>query len=307
MIARIPQPRTRPDPLLSVWPAGELDGYDQLAEGRYVPETAQDVGRMPPAIAAHAITAYTRPGDTVVDPDCGAGTVLVEALRLNRGAVGLTGHRRWWPVARANVTAAKHDGATPDGMVLDHPPAAAAARLAALVGHVGLVLFSLRPAPAGHQRIPAETDGGRAPYDAVARLREALNAFRPLVRPGGHIIVTVRPQRHRGHLLDLTGQAHRAAHAAGLVPVERCVALLAELRGDRLVLKAPLAQRRRAVRHARATGHPIALTAHLDVLVLRVAHAAAAADAVRPLHPLPTPHHRAAECFGHDDLLREAA
>ncbi|MFD8716926.1 DNA methyltransferase [Streptomyces sp. NPDC059629] len=307
MIARIPQPGTRPDPPLSVWPTGELDGYDQLAEGRYAPETAQDVGRMPPAIAAHAITAYTRPGDTVVDPDCGAGTVLVEALRLNRGAVGLTGHRRWWPVARANVCAAKHDGATPDGMVLDHPPAAAAARLAGLVGHVGLVLFSLRPAPAGHQRIIAETDGGRAPGDAGTRLREALNAFRPLVRVGGHIIVTVRPQHHRGHLLNLTGQVHRAAHAAGLVPVERCVTLLAELRGDRMVLTTSPVQRRRTARQTRATGHPIALTAHLDVLVFRAAHEAAAADAVRPLHPLLPPQYPAADRFGHDDLLRETA
>ncbi|MEV1082232.1 DNA methyltransferase [Streptomyces sp. NPDC050211] len=300
MTARFPQPR----PLISVWPTGQLDSHAQLAEGRYVPETARDSGRMPPAVAAHAITTYTRPGDTVLDPDCGAGTVLTEALRSGRHAIGLTGQPRWWPVARANITAAKHDGATPDGMVLDHPPASAATRLAGLSGHITLILTALRPTASACQ--PGRPGNGEAGSAAPAAcLHQALIECRPLLRPGGHIVVTVRPHRQRGRLLDLTKQANDAARAAGLVPVDRCVALLAELRGDRLLVRASMAQRRCAARHERVTGHPVTLPAHHDVLIFRAPDEAAAAAALRPppLVRRPSVESQAA----HDDMPREAA
>lgn len=46
-------------------------------------------GRMHPTIARGAIEAWSRPGDTVVDPFCGSGTVLVEAMGLGRTARGV--------------------------------------------------------------------------------------------------------------------------------------------------------------------------------------------------------------------------
>ena len=107
-------------PARSVWPTGSVDRVAQLAAGGYLPATASDTSGIPPAVAAHAVRAYTEPGDMVLDPDCGAGTVLVEALRAGRHAVGMTGGRGW-PVARANLTAAKLAGALSDGMVLQRP------------------------------------------------------------------------------------------------------------------------------------------------------------------------------------------
>ncbi|MFE1961543.1 DNA methyltransferase [Streptomyces sp. NPDC059479] len=106
----------------SVWATGQHSGPAELAAGGYLPDTAGDAFRIPPTVARHAISLYTRPGDTVLDPDCGSGTVLVEALRTGRHAVGLTKQKRWWPLARANISAAKHDGALTDGMVLDSAP-----------------------------------------------------------------------------------------------------------------------------------------------------------------------------------------
>lgn len=44
--------------------------------------------RFSPAFAREAIKAFTRRGDTVLDPFCGGGTSLVEALVLGRRAVG---------------------------------------------------------------------------------------------------------------------------------------------------------------------------------------------------------------------------
>src|SRR5439155_15803585 len=44
--------------------------------------------RFSPAFAREAIKAYTVKGDTVLDPFCGGGTSLVEAISLRRRAAG---------------------------------------------------------------------------------------------------------------------------------------------------------------------------------------------------------------------------
>ncbi len=44
--------------------------------------------KFPPQVAARLIEILTSPGDVVLDPFCGSGTTLVEALRLDRAAVG---------------------------------------------------------------------------------------------------------------------------------------------------------------------------------------------------------------------------
>lgn len=257
-------------PLLSVWSTGQHGRTEQLRGRGYTPGTQTDTDLIPPAIVAHAITTYTRPGDLVVDPDCGAGTVLVEALRAGRHALGLT-NSRWWTIARANITAAKKAGAWRDGSVLDAPPEMlATVHAAGLVGRVGLLLTTLRTAPDERASGPVVID----------ELAATLAYSEPLVRAAGHVVVVVRPRRH-GALVDLTTKLIAAAMSAGLVPVERCIALTAGLRGSRLITRASLAERRVAAR-ARASGTPIALTTHHEVLVFQVAQdaelAAAAAN-----------------------------
>ena len=45
--------------------------------------------RFSPLFAREAIEAFTRPGETVLDPFCGGGTTLVEAVSLGRRAAGM--------------------------------------------------------------------------------------------------------------------------------------------------------------------------------------------------------------------------
>ncbi len=44
--------------------------------------------KFPPPLPRRLVEILTRPGDTVLDPFCGSGTTLVEALRLDRATVG---------------------------------------------------------------------------------------------------------------------------------------------------------------------------------------------------------------------------
>ncbi|MEC3974352.1 DNA methyltransferase [Amycolatopsis sp. H20-H5] len=270
--------------LPSVWPTGATSMATQLAEGGYHDATGADPALMAPDIAGYAIAAFTRPGDVVLDPDCGAGTTIIEALRCGRHAIGLTAQRRWWRLARANVTATKARGVFVDGMVLvldRRPGTAAAAETAGLTGRVDLLLTTLRP---------ADQDGDVA--GALDRLRSLLSQYRPLVRPGGHVVITCPPQRHpvRHDLLDVPSQIAAAGSAAGLAPVARCLALTATVRRRRAYTRATLAQRRAATRAERALGHPIALSAHHTVLVFRADPEAADPALTQPIPSLPAPH-----------------
>lgn len=275
----LPAGEEPPRPPLSVWPTGQRDPLAQLRDAGCVPGTETDTERIPPAVAAHAIATYTRPGDLVLDPDCGAGTALVEALRAGRHALGLTARNRWWTLARANVTAAKTAGAWRDGSVLDaRPKVLATVRAAGLIGRVGLVLTTLRTAPVDPKNQASGPD--RDPVEsALADLATTLLYCEPLLRSGGHVAVLARPLRGPdGTLVDLTSPLIAAGTSAGLAPVERCIALTAELRGSRLVTRSSLAERRAAAR-ARAAGAPTALTAHHEVIVFQLAHDAELAAA----------------------------
>jgi len=61
-------------------------------------------GRMHPSMARGAVTAFTAPGDAVVDPFCGSGTVLVEAMGLGRRALGVDASPLGVAIARVRTT-----------------------------------------------------------------------------------------------------------------------------------------------------------------------------------------------------------
>ena len=89
-----------------------------------------------------------------------------------------------------------------------------------------------------------------------------------LLRPGGLAVVTARPWRQHGELVDLPAAVIAAGARAGLVPVARCVALLAGLRGGKLIARPSFFQLDN-LRRARAKGQPWHLIVHEDVLIFR--------------------------------------
>jgi SAM-dependent methyltransferase len=268
---------------LSVWAAAQRDARAQRA-GRYPPAALAHPGKMLPAIAATAITRYTAPGDLVADPMCGIGTTLIEAVHLGRDGIGVEYEPRWAAIAADGIALARRQGATGHAEVIrgdarQLPQIAARAR-----GRVALVVTSPPYGPSIHGHVRARP-GGVAKYNnrysadpanlahtGPAGLADGITQILAgcvvLLRPGGIAVITARPWRHHGELTDFPGTVIEAGRAAGLIPAERCVALLAGIRGGQLIPRPSFFQLDNT-RKARARGEPWHLIVHEDVLIFR--------------------------------------
>ncbi|WP_353941162.1 DNA methyltransferase [Streptomyces sp. HUAS MG91] len=256
-------------------------------KGRYVPGSAAHPAKMHPGIAQHAIRTYTRPGELVLDPMCGIGTTLVEAIHLGRHALGTEYEPKWAHLAGLNAASAQHEGGTGAGQVYRGD----ARHLTNLIptafhGQVSLVLTSPPYGPSVHGQVRSTRETGergvvkkhyRYSHDrhnlAHVRVDQLLDAFteiltqcRTLLRPGGTAVITTRPWRERGELIDLPSAALAAGQAAGLTPTERNVAMLAGIRDSRIIARPSFFQMTN-VRDARRHGIPLSVVQHEDVLV----------------------------------------
>ena len=270
---------------LSVWPTAQQPAATQRT-GRYLPGSTAHPAKMLPAIARQAIAAYSQPGDLVLDPMCGIGTTLVEAIHLGRDAIGIELEARWAELASANIAHAGRLGATGMARVMTGD----ARDLPNLIdpnlaGRVALILTSPPYGRSVHGQVTARPGRGVAKYDdtysadpanlgrvnqptLLKALQEILASCQHLLAPDGLLVLTARPYRHRDHLVDLPGQLTQVAEATGLMLYERNAALLVGLREDRLVPRPSFFQLNQ-VRKARTHGLPLRIIAHEDVLVFR--------------------------------------
>ena len=270
----------------SVWPVAQTPSRSQRT-GRYLPAAVAHPGKMLPALARTAIATYTATGDLVLDPMCGIGTTLIEAVHAGRDAVGVEYEPQWAALARDGISHAVDAGAGGHAAVATGDARHAAGLLGDdLTGRVRLLLTSPPYGPSTHGHVRAGAGMGKVrkfdyrysrdganlahrPLDELlAAFAEILAACRPLLAPDATVVLTTRPYRRHGQLVDLPGAALHAAASAGLEPVGRYVALLAGIRGGRLVPRASFFQMSNT-RAARQAGTPLQVPAHEDVLVLR--------------------------------------
>ncbi|WP_306369662.1 TRM11 family methyltransferase [Nocardiopsis sp. CC223A] len=284
-----------PDPRVStsghsVWETGQHQAARQRGD-RYSRLSLEHPARMLPAIAAHAIRAYTRPGDVVLDPMCGIGTTLVEATHQGRRAVGIELEPKWASIARLNLETAMVQGASGVGEVHTGDAAEVATHLARteVAGRVRLVITSPPYGSMTHGQVRSRRDGAEAVEKTAytysrARDRRAANlayqrpeklassfarimaACRELLAPGGVVVVTTRPFRKDGELIDFPGQITHACQEAGLVQIDRCAALLCAVRDGEVVGRASFFQLVE-VRRLRKGGVPVHVVQHEDALV----------------------------------------
>ncbi len=285
-----PTDSLEPLPLpLSVWACAQHPSASQR-RGRYLHAATSHPAKMLPALAATAITSYTRPGDLVLDPMCGIGTTLVEAVHLDRSAIGIECEPRWAGLARANLDHARDHGAPGAGAVItgDARNAGALITDTRVAGQVALLLTSPPYGPATHGQVRSTRESGRpgvrkfdhsygnnhnnlartSHHRLLSGFTDILTGCLPLLRPGGIVAITTRPFRTRGHFVDFPAQVWASAQDAGLEPLQRIVALLCGINGDRLVTRASFFAMHET-RKARAAGLPLHVNVHEEVLILR--------------------------------------
>ncbi|WP_083904597.1 DNA methyltransferase [Nocardiopsis kunsanensis] len=274
----------------SVWATGQQQARQQRGR-RYNRLSMEHPARMLPEIARHAISTYTRPGDVVLDPMCGIGTSLVEAAHLGRGAVGVELEPKWASIARLNLDTAAVQGAPGIGRVYTGEAARTLPSLAdeTLAGKVKLVLTSPPYGAMTHGQVRSRRDGAQSvekhahtytrerdrraanlayqrPEQLAASFTHIMAACRPLLAPGGLVVVTTRPYRFQGRLIDFPGQVAQAGRRAGLVQVDRCAALLCALKDGEVVSRTSFFQLIET-RRLRALGWPVHVVQHEDVLI----------------------------------------
>jgi DNA modification methylase len=257
-------------------------------QGRYLPETMRHPARMLPKIAAQVIAAYTRPGELVVDPMCGIGTTLVEAVHLGRDAAGVEYEENFARLTARNIQHARSQGAAGLAKVTCGDSRHLPTLLSAERGQAALVLTSPPYGASTHGHVRSSRDSGQPRIQkwdtrysadrgnlAHCDLQELFDGFTQILagcaqvlRPGGVVAVTVRPIRVKGELVDLPGRVIQSAERAGLVPADRLVALLCGLRDGGLVTRASFFQMLEA-RRARDKGIPACAAAHEDLLIFR--------------------------------------
>jgi tRNA G10 N-methylase Trm11 len=271
----------------SVWPVAQQTARAQR-RGRYLPASTAHPAKMLPALARKVISSYSDLGELVLDPMCGTGTTLVEAVHLGRQAIGVELEPRWVALAAANLGLARDQGATGRGLVTRGD----ARRLCnglldELAGRVPLILSSPpygdslhgqvrtgpRPVeqydnryshnPDNLAQLPRRRGRGGRPSFTTA-LTEILAGCQRLLTPSGLLVLTARPYRRGGELIDLPGQLEQLAQQAGLELHERLVALLCRVRGAELVPRPSFFQ----MQQQRTGAIPrMLLIAHEDVVV----------------------------------------
>jgi tRNA G10 N-methylase Trm11 len=276
---------------LSVWPIAQQLAREQRRR-RYLPESNAHPGKMLPALAREAIRRYSRPGELVLDPMCGIGTTLVEAAHLGRQAIGIELEPRWAQLAAANILHAETDDAAGSAIALQGD----ALRLGRGLlndyrDSCALILTSPPYGPSTHGHVRKHKDhveklndryssnpdnlahlpARRGPRTQRPAFEEALGEILArcahMLAPGrGRLVLTVRPYRQRGALVDLPGRLIALAERNGLAFCSREVALLCSLKDDRLASRASFFQ----LYHQRAgTIERMLLIGHEDVLVFR--------------------------------------
>jgi hypothetical protein len=247
---------------LAVWPCAQ-DTNDRAGQSSAAAE-----------IVRRAIALYSEPGDLVLDPLCDDphATTLLEAIRLGRNALGITGFD---PECNANaalaLTEAQRAGASGDAKLLVGEPHEL---LHLLARHAG-ELLNRRANNNGQPRVARHPCGAvdlvllaaaaepptprrRTPWRRWSRstTSELLANSAALLRPGGFLVVAPIPANRELAPGDPAGELVQLCQSHGLLYWQHVIALCVPIRNDRLE-----AEQRPANGGAQRC--------HLDLLVLR--------------------------------------
>jgi modification methylase len=289
---------------LAIWPCAQTTSQWQR-HGRYLPESNRHPGKMLPALARRAIETYSDPGDIVLDPMCGIGTTLVEAIHAERHAVGVELEPRWAKLARGNIQRARRQGAHDRAHVIEGDARKLPGVLAAQTrrssrrdadrhaqtarGQVDLILtsppYACQIADVSNENLTSgvgpicrvdtnnysadRSNLGHARGTAyLAAMSEVYEACAAVLKPGGYLVLVTKDMRSGGALHNLSGETITLCESLGLRYWQRIIGLLAAVRENEIIMR-PSFWQTLQVRRARARGERTHVVAHEDVLVFR--------------------------------------
>ncbi len=256
---------------------------------------------MLPAIARRAIETYSDPGDLILDPMCGIGTTLVEAIHTGRRAIGVELEPRWAKLARANIRHARRQGANTPARVIKGDARRTPSLLDTQHQQVDLIVTSppyacqvndvaenatsigvgpLRRIDTTNYSADRSNLGHARGYAYLAAMSEVYEACATVLKPGGFFVLVTKDMRSGGALHNLSGDTITLCEDLGLRYWQRIIGLLATIRDSELMMHPSLWQILN-VRRARARGEHTHVVAHEDVLVFRKPDSLAAAVSVR--------------------------
>lgn len=275
--------------LSTLWATGQDLPRVQRGE-LYASTSRAHPAKMWPQTAAHAIAAFSRPGDWVLDPMCGIGTVMVEAIRLGRSAIGVDCEPDWVAAATANLHLARDAYPGAKGTVRLGDARQLARHLPKrLRGKIDLIVTSPPYGKAAHGRTftHRETGGAIAKRDytystgkpapeqlARSNLGGLLtglgavfeNCHRAL-KPGGRMVLACRPFSSSGELVDFPAELSYLCERLCFRLQTRCAALLAEWNGDLGLRPIHSFFGLYNTRTAIEQGRPALLRSHEDLLI----------------------------------------
>jgi DNA modification methylase len=286
---------------LAVWPCAQTTSQWQR-HGRYLPESNRHPGKMLPALARRAIESYSDPGDLILDPMCGIGTTLVEAIHTGRRAVGVELEPRWAKLARANIEHAHNQGArlpahVTEGDARQIPRLLAAAQRRQVNLVVTSPPYACQIADVSQENLvsgagpirrvdttnysPDRSNLGHARGHAyLTAMSEVYEACATVLKPGGFLVLVTKDMRSDGALHNLSGDTIALCEDLGLRYWQRIIGLLATIRDSELVMRPSFWQVLHA-RRTRARDERTHIVAHEDVLVFRKPSTPAAAVSAR--------------------------
>ncbi len=273
---------------LAVWPCAQTTSQWQR-HGRYLPESNRHPGKMLPALARRAVEAYSDPGDLVLDPMCGIGTTLVEAIHAGRTAVGVELEPRWAKLARANIEHAQRQGASSIAEVVEGDARQMLRLRTAERRQVDIIVtsppYACQVADVSNENLvsgrgpirredtsnysPDRSNLGHARGSTyLAAMSEVYEACVSVLKPGGFMVLVTKDMRSGGALQNLSGDTITLCEGLGLRYWQRIIGLLATIRDSELVMRPSFWQMLHA-RRTRALGERTQIVAHEDVLVFR--------------------------------------
>lgn len=170
-------------------------------------------------LACRAIADFTATGDLIIDPMCGAGDTLLEAIKADRLAIGIEYQKYWADMARRRIEAATGNSKSLGYGVVVHGDPFKIGQLVGsdVKGRAALVIASPQNGTAPSVGDPDGVCGDLD--DLAAGFTVVLEQCRELLRPDGHLVIITAPVRQDGRRIELNSMTHESALNAGFVAV----------------------------------------------------------------------------------------